>query len=115
MPSWQVGAACYPSQLAANQAIASGQTGAVTAHGNKTYIINATNVTATSITWTLTPAGGGQAIVEVVPSAPQPCNLMGWQDGLQLGWLVGGAWIAVYAVNFLRQTIKTSMGEVNDA
>lgn len=47
----------------------------------------------------------------VIPSAPPDCKLLDTSDGVALGWLVGGVWLAVYAVRWLSKQIETERVE----
>lgn len=101
--AYQVGSTCYGAATDAVSAIASAQAGAVVVHGGATYVVNATALTASSITYTLQPLAGGAAITSTVSVTPQPCGLLQWEDGLVLGWGVAAAWIAAAVVMNLRR------------
>ena len=101
--AFQVGSACYSDAQGAVAAIASGQVGAVVAHGGAAYVVNASDITSSSITYTLSPVAGGTALTVVSPVTPQPCGLLDWEDGLILGWAIAGAWLATAVVMFLRR------------
>lgn len=101
--AYQVGTTCYGSADDALSAVASSQVGAVVVHGGATYVVGVDAVAATSITYRLTPVGGGQALQSTVQLTPQPCGLLQWQDGLSLGWGVATAWIVTAAVMHLRK------------
>lgn len=104
--SFQVGSACYPSELAAAAASASSMVGAVVSHAGSAYTVDVSGVTASSVSYTFTPISGGVALVLVAPYTPQPCGLMGAADAVQMGWLVGAAWIAVYCVKFIAGVVR---------
>lgn len=104
--AYQVGTACYATATQAAQAAASAQVGAVTQHASTSYFINAASVDATSITYTLTPVGGGTALTVTAPFTAQPCGLLTFQDGMQMGWLIAAAWIATFAVVTLRHAVS---------
>lgn len=104
--AFQVGSACYGAANEAAQASASAQVGAIVQHGGTAYVIDATAVAAESITYALYPVGGGTAISVTSAYTAQPCNLLEFSDGLQLGWLVGGVWLGVFCVLMLRKAIE---------
>lgn len=106
--AFQVDNACYATEIEAGQVIGSKATGMLVGQGNAQHTVSVASVDATSITYVLTPVGGGTAITHVAAFTPQPCNLMQLEDGLVMGWLVFGAWIAAYAVLFVKHAL---MGE----
>lgn len=108
--AYQVGSACYPTSVAAAQVSASSQIGSVVAHGTTSYVINATAADATSITYVLSPVGGGASITVVAPYDAQPCSLMDYQDALSMAWLVVGAWAAAYALLFITRAFRGETG-----
>ena len=108
---YQVHQACYPTAAAAAQVSASAQIGSVVQHGASAYIVNVSAVDDVSITYALAPVTGGAALVVVSSYSAQPCNLLTMQDGLQLGWLVGAAWIAAFALLFITRAFR---GETNE-
>ncbi|MEZ0202876.1 hypothetical protein [Ideonella sp.] len=100
--SYQVGAACYESPIAAVQAIASSQLGQLLHASGGTYAVDVVAIGDASYTLAFTALDGGPALsAQAVPLTLQPCGLLTWQDGMTLGWLVVGAWATTYAVKFL--------------
>lgn len=98
----QAGAHCYSTASAAAAAVASGEAGQVVPGGSVVYVVDA-SASGASITYTLSPVGGGSPVtLDYTPTFPE-CQLLDWSDGLQLGWLVAAAWLAVAAVLFLRK------------
>ena len=112
--SFQVGSACYPSELAAAAASASSMAGGVVSHAGSAYAVDVTGVTASSISYTFTPISGGAPVVLVAPYTPQPCGLMGAADAVQLGWLVAGVWVTVYCVKFIARVVREMANERGD-
>jgi hypothetical protein len=104
--SYQVGSACYDTALMASQASASSQVGAVVVHGTTSYVVNASSSDGASITYALAPVSGGASLTVVSPYTAQPCNMLTHQDGLQLGWLVAGVWVAAWAIKFMVIAVK---------
>lgn len=102
---FQVGEACYGTALQAAQAVASAQLGAVVNHGGSAYVVDLLSVTEASITYGLRPVGGGAPLQLVSDFVAQPCNLLGVEDGLSMGWMVAGVWVAVYAIVFIARTV----------
>lgn len=101
--AYQVGSTCYSDASAALSAMASAQAGAVVVHGGAAYVVDASSVTTSSITYTLLPVAGGSPIASTVALTPLPCGLLDWQDGLSLGWGVATAWVLTAAVMHLRK------------
>ena len=99
----QAGSTCYSSDAAAVAAIASAEVGKVVPAGSTVYVVDAAPASDASITYTLNPIGGGTPIVSTVSIVVQPCQLLDWSDGLQLGWAVVGVWLATFAVLNLRK------------
>lgn len=100
---YQVGSTCYSDAPAALSAMASAQAGAVVVHGGAAYVVDASSVTNSSITYTLRPVAGGSSIASTVSLTPLPCGLLEWHDGLTLGWGVATAWVLTAAVMHLRR------------
>ena len=103
--AFQVGSTCYASAAQAVAASVSAQVGAVVTHGGAAYVVAPSVSTGGAVTYNLTPVAGGPIIQSVVQLEPMPCGLLDWQDGLTLGWLVAGAWLAVAAVMFMRRGV----------
>ncbi|MGA0610856.1 hypothetical protein [Caldimonas sp. KR1-144] len=97
---FQVGAACYESASAAAAAQASTQGGSIVIHGGAAFVVSVDSVADDSITYALNPVAGGAATVLVAPFTPQPCGLLTYADGLDLGWKVAAVWVGVWAIRF---------------
>lgn len=102
---FQVGSACYASAAAANSATASAQSGVVVSQSGTVRIVTVSAVDDSSITYTFTGLDGS-AVSQTVQHLPQPCGLLTAADGLQIGWLVAGSWLAVYAVMFIARALR---------
>lgn len=113
--AWQVGQTCYGSQLAANQAAASTQVGAVVAHGGSVYVTSIAGVTADAVTYAFTPLTGGNPVSMTVQIQPMPCGLLGVDEATQLGALVSLAWVGTWAVLFIARALRETLGADNDA
>lgn len=105
MASFQVGQSCYSSALAAVQAIASGQSGAVVVVGTSSYVVDVVGTSDTSMTLNFSDVGSPASFVKVVPVTPLPCGLLDTADGLILAWGIATAWLVTAAVLFLRRGI----------
>ena len=99
----QAGSTCYATDAAAVAAIASAEVGKVVSGGSVVYVVDAAPASDSSITYTLNPVGGGTPIVSTVSLVVQPCQMLDWSDGLQLGWAVVGVWLATFAVLNMRK------------
>lgn len=103
--AYQVGPFCYSDAATAVGAIASSAVGTIVQHGGAAYVVDASSHTGASITYQFTPLSGGGSFTLVAPVTPQACGLLDWQDGLNLGWGVAAAWIAVAVVMSLRRAV----------
>lgn len=104
--AYQVGSACYETAAGAAAAAASGQVGSVVTHGSSAYVVDVSSVGEASITYVFAPIDGSAAMTMVAPFAPQPCGLLGWSDGLAIGWGVGGAWILAFCLLTLTRAFR---------
>jgi hypothetical protein len=103
----QVGSACYETALQAAQATASAELGRIVQSVSGLYSVDVASATATAIEYSFTPIDGGAAIPNaVVPFTAQPCNLLQWTDGIELGWYVVAAWAATWVVRYLARQFK---------
>ncbi len=103
---YQAGNACYPTGAAANTATASGQVGTVKETGAGLVVVNVTSVDDTTITYTFTPVAGGTTTTATMAVTPTVCGMLEASDGIELGWMVGGVWIAVSAVLFIARALR---------
>lgn len=103
--AYQVGEACYSTALEAVQVMASSAVGGVVVIGSKAYVVNATSVTGSSITYGFAEVGGTGTMTKVATVNPQPCGLLDWQDGLTIGWAIAAAWIATAVVLHIRKAV----------
>lgn len=108
--TYQVGSVCYQSTLEAAQASASSQIGAVLAVGGVPYTVTVPEVTGEAITYALREVGGVGVITSTYAYTAQPCGLPNVVDGVELGWLVGSVWIAVFALMFLTKALRGETG-----
>lgn len=108
--NYQVNQACYPSALSAAQAVASSQIGSIVQHGSSAYVVDVSAVTGSVITYSFLPVGGGTSISVASPYTAQECQLLDLADGLQLGWMVVGAWLAAYGVMFMARALRGETG-----
>lgn len=104
--TYQVDQTCYATEVDAAHAAAAKSIGAVVQHAGAAYVVDVSAVAGTSITYQLHPVGGGGAITVQAPFSPQPCALLGWEDGLQLGWGVAAAWLGAFAVMFVTKGLR---------
>ena len=109
--NYQVGTACYPTPEAAASVSASASLGAIVHRGGDAYSVDASSVNETSITYTLTPITGGAPITTVTPYTAQPCQLLTFGDGLQMGWMIAGAWLAAFCLLFLARVFRGETGD----
>lgn len=112
---FQVGSGCYDTELSAVIASASAELGAVHQRGSELYVTDVSATTGSSVTYVFTPVVEGAAITVTVPLTPQPCQMLDYSDGLQMGWLVGGMWLIVAALLFIRRALVTRADSLDDA
>lgn len=108
--AYQVDSACYSTATAAAQASASAQVGAVVSQGGTLYALDVGAVGESSITYHLQPLGGGATVQTTVAYSAQPCGLLQVEDGIAIGWMVGGAWIAAYSIMFIARILRGDAG-----
>lgn len=112
--SYQVGSICYESLLAANQASVSGQAGSIVLIGGQSQVLSILSVDGSSVTYGFTPLEGGATTSQSVAIFPQPCNLLTAADGLEVAWMIGAAWLSVYALMFIANYLKRETFGVSD-
>ena len=103
--SFQVGDACYSTQLAAVQAMAADQVGRITQVGTASYVVDVSATTATSITYLLRNVASSATVTKVATVTPQTCGLLDTSDGLVISWGIAAAWLAAYGLMFLRKGV----------
>jgi hypothetical protein len=108
--AYQVGSTCYATATEAAQAQASTMVGAIVGQAGTAHTVSATTMDETSITYVLSPVGGGTPITHVAPFTPQPCNMLQMEDGLSIGWMIAGAWIGAYCLLFLARVLRGETG-----
>lgn len=104
--SWQVAHYCVPTELAAAQATAAAVNGTAFATSAGVVEVMAGNVTETSIQYILRNMTTQSQVTRTVIYSAQECQLPTVQDGIQLGWLVAGAWIFAFGVMFLTRVFR---------
>ena len=108
--AYQVGSTCYATAIEAGQAQASTMVGAIVGQGSVAHTVSTSTIDATSITYVLSPVGGGTPITHVAPFTPQPCNMLQLEDGLTIGWLIAAAWIGAFCLMFLARALRGETG-----
>lgn len=107
----QVGDTCYPSDLAANKAIAASQIGKITQVGTASYVVDSSTQTATSITYILRNVNSTATITKTSVVTPVPCQALTAADALEMSWLVVAAWVGVFALMFLVRAMRGDTSE----
>lgn len=105
---FQVDQSCYSTALAAASASSSRQIGSIISQGTSSFLVDVQSVSASSITYVLQPIAGGSPLILVSPYSAQPCGLLTVSDGLEIGWMVGAAWLAAFALLFLTRGLRGS-------
>lgn len=104
--SWQVGDQCFETELQAAQVMAALNNGTMYSTSAGVVEVMVANVTETSIQYTLRNLTSQSQVTRTVVLNAQECQLPTVQDGIQLGWLVAGAWIVAYGVLFLTRALR---------
>lgn len=104
--SFQYGANCYGTSLAAAQATSASQIGSIVSIGTAAYSVDVVSVSASSITYQLSNLETTATIVKEVPYTPLPCGLLDTADGLLIGWGIATAWLVTAGVLFLRRGLN---------
>jgi hypothetical protein len=74
-------------------------------------VVEAASIGATSITYAFHPVGGGSPLTLATPYNAQPCQLLSMADGLQIGWMIAGAWIGAYCLIKIKDALFTGESE----
>lgn len=111
---FQVGATCYDTAAAANAASGSAQSGSVVLIGGQPHVLAFASSTDTTISYDYAPVSGGAVVSQTLVSNPPVCGLLTAADALEVGWMIGGAWVAVYAVTFLIGVLRDHFAPQND-
>jgi hypothetical protein len=104
----QVGDTCYPSELAANNAIASSQIGRIVQVGTASYVVDSTSQTATQITYQLRHVASTAVINKTSVVTPVACQALTAGDALEMSWLIVAAWVGVFALMFITRALRGS-------
>lgn len=107
--SFQVGNTCYPTAVQAAQATASQNLGLFVSRGGEPFSISVTQVTATEIHYRMDGMTGSYTHKALF--TPMSCNMLTVEDGIAMGWMVGGAWIAAWALMFLTRALRGDQSE----
>jgi hypothetical protein len=108
--AYQVGSGCYESALAASQAVAAAHVPVAAPD----MVVTVSAVAESSISFLYTPIGSGVPPFTVTQALTlQPCNMLSAQDALDVGWLIGGAWLSIYAVAFLIRYLRGETEDIN--
>lgn len=100
---YQYGSNCFASAAGANAALAYDKSGQITSSS-----VSGVGAVTDSTYEVLQYSSNGQLIATVVvPSVPPACSLLSGADGVSLGWMVGGVWLAVYAVRWLARQVES--------
>jgi hypothetical protein len=92
---------CYADAEAAAAAMSASELGAVYSAGGSLWAVSASSATASSVTLELTDVLGTAVVTRTLVPPFQPCSLLDWEDGLDLGWGVVGIWVVVAGVLFM--------------
>lgn len=109
--NYQVGSVCYPTAEAAAAASASSVVGSIVNHGGSAYVVNVDGVTSEFVYYSFTPVIGGVTTYMEFAYTPQPCGMLGADDAITMGWMVGAAWLGAYALMFLGRVVRDMVNE----
>jgi hypothetical protein len=91
--SFQHGGQCFSTQVEAWASLAAEQAGSVYSAGSAIFVLDVDAVSASGIAYSLRDMLGSGTVNYVAAPVMQPCALLDFEDGLELGWMVGGIWI----------------------
>lgn len=105
---FQVGEQCYAGQLAAAHAAAAAAPvgGQLVGSDWFTCQFSATGSDAGAELVRTCSRSGVTGDVSTVAYVAQPCGLLTPTDAVTLGWQIGGAWLVVGLLMFLRRTVR---------
>lgn len=113
--AYEVHGTCYGSKSEALSATASYVQGGAVSNAGQAYIVTAVP-SVSGLDYTFTPIAGGSPLLASVAVDPSPCGLLDWQDGIQLGWLVAGVWLAVLGLRIAARFVwAEAIGDARDA
>ena len=104
--SYQHGGQCFGFLAEAWASLAAAEVGSIRAAGSAVYVVDVSGVSTSGIDYVLTDMVTGSTVAYTATPAMQPCALLDWQDGLELGWGIGSVWIAAAAILFLARSRK---------
>lgn len=105
--SFQHGFQCFGTQPEAWAALAASQVGGTYSAGSAVFVIEAAVPSATGIAYALRDLVSGATVAYSVAPTMEPCALLDWEDGLELGWIVAGIWIIVAAIVAVRRGARS--------
>lgn len=100
---------CYSTPLEATTALAASYVGQVHQIGGTAHYVISTNPGEYGIVVTYQPANSGSNFTQWQSVNPPECQLMTGADGLELGWLIAGAWLLTYSISFLARYLWREM------
>ena len=99
---YQYGSNCFATATGANSALAFDNSGQITSSS-----VSGVGAVTDSTYEVLQYSSNGQLIASaLIPSVPPSCTLLSGADGVSLGWMVGGVWLAVFAVRWLARQFE---------
>lgn len=99
--SFQHGGQCFGTQAEAWASLAAASAGSVIPAGSAIYVLDVDSVSASGIDFVLRDMLSSGTVSYTATPAMQPCSLLDWEDGLELGWGVGSIWLLAAMVLFL--------------
>ena len=111
---FQYGATCYPSASTVNQLTGAAQAGSVVLIGGQPHVLAISGFTDTSITYSYSPVSGGAVVSQTVANIPPPCALLTAADAVEVGTMIGVAWVAVYAIKFLANYFQSEIDGIKN-
>lgn len=104
--SFQFGSSCFDTAAQAVQSMAAAHVPVT----ESDMVISVSSVTDSAINFLYTPVGSGVPPFTVSQAVVlQPCNMLTQADAVNVGWMIGGAWLSVYAVTFLIRYLRGEM------
>lgn len=106
--AFQYGSGCYVDEASAASAMAASELGATYAAGSAVWSVTGASVSGAAVTFELSDLTTTAVVTKTVSPPFAPCSLLDWEDGLALGWGVGGIWIAAACILALIRARKAS-------
>jgi len=97
MPGFQVDNACYETGLQATAAVFA----KITPVAQHPWMITPYDYSEGYYRLAFKNVTDGQTYLQGHTVAIPPCQMLGVADAINVGWLIGGVWLSIFAISFL--------------